>query len=230
MELPIPESGSVESYAQQSAVRAVKFTPSLAYIRRPAGPPFFHEPDYVEYDLELEDEAWLRGNPRWGDRAGPSHRLPLHVLEFLVSVMERQAGGRGAAGDTERVPKAELEKVAVEALNSELGRTKYGLPDGLSPAPGEPGSAFKHMFGDLFDWWIVRRKKLGKPLLRRLWPATNPTDNNPHHTFRPHEKQWGRVRRTRRNDADAVRKLSVSPSSTRARPALSTRSPSPPLP
>ena len=56
-------------------------------------------------------------------------------------------------------------------------------------------------------YWLQKRQKLGKPLLRRFWPATSPTDSNPHCVFRPREKERYKLRKHRKNDVDAFRKL-----------------------
>lgn len=206
VELPIPESGIVQNYNEQLAARKLAFVRTPGYIRRPARPPFFEADDYAEYDLEAEDFVWLRGHARWGEGADPSCRLPLAALEWFISLMERISGCRGQ-GEGDRVPKSEMEKLLVEAVSSEAYRAKCGLPDGLNPMPTS-GSSFRACFSDVYDYWLGKRKKQGgKPLVRRFWTVTNPSDNNPHHTFRPHEKTI-KVRRTRRNDADAVRKLS----------------------
>ena len=48
-------------------------------------------------------------------------------------------------------------------------------------------------------YWLQKRQKLGKPLLRRFWPATSPTDSNPHCVFRPREKERYKLRKHRKN-------------------------------
>ncbi|KAH8057222.1 hypothetical protein JL722_6870 [Aureococcus anophagefferens] len=53
-----------------------------------------------------------------------------------------------------------------------------------------------------------RRSKLGKPLLRRFWPKTAPTDTNPHCVFRPREKERYKLRKHRKND-EAVKRLKL---------------------
>ena len=57
------------------------------------------------------------------------------------------------------------------------------------------------------QYWLAKRSKLGKPLLRRFWPKTAPTDTNPHCVFRPREKERYKLRKHRKNDVDAFRKL-----------------------
>ena len=36
----------------------------------------------------------------------------------------------------------------------------------------------------VYQYWQDKRKRLGKPLLRRLQAPTNPSDTNPHSCFR----------------------------------------------
>ena len=57
------------------------------------------------------------------------------------------------------------------------------------------------------EYWLKKRQRLGKPILRRFWPATSPTDSNPHCVFRPREKERYSLRKQRKNDVDAFRKL-----------------------
>ena len=57
------------------------------------------------------------------------------------------------------------------------------------------------------SYWLWKRRKLGKPLLRRFWPKTAPTDSNPHCVFRPREKERYKLRKHRKNDVEAFRKL-----------------------
>ncbi|KAJ8603800.1 hypothetical protein CTAYLR_000212 [Chrysophaeum taylorii] len=56
-------------------------------------------------------------------------------------------------------------------------------------------------------YWLAKRRKIGKPLLRRFWPKTAATDTNPHCVFRPREKERYKLRKHRKNDVDAFRKL-----------------------
>jgi len=57
------------------------------------------------------------------------------------------------------------------------------------------------------SYWLAKRRKFNKPLLRRFWPKTAPTDANPHAVFRPREKERYKLRKHRKNDVDAFRKL-----------------------
>lgn len=59
----------------------------------------------------------------------------------------------------------------------------------------------------VYEHWRKKREKLGKPLIRRFQPPTSVQDTSPHSTFRPREKEEKRIRRTRKNDKDAHKKL-----------------------
>ena len=50
---------------------------------------------------------------------------------------------------------------------------------------------------------------MGKALIRRMQPPTLASDNSPHNTFRPREKEQKQIRRTRKNDKDAHKKIKL---------------------
>jgi hypothetical protein len=59
----------------------------------------------------------------------------------------------------------------------------------------------------VYEYWSKKRSKLGKALIRRMQPPTPLSDQSPHNTFRPREKEEKKFRRTRKNDKDAHKKL-----------------------
>jgi hypothetical protein len=61
----------------------------------------------------------------------------------------------------------------------------------------------------VYEYWSKRRSKLGKALIRRMQPPTLASDNSPHNTFRPREKEQKQIRRTRKNDKDAHKKIKL---------------------
>lgn len=65
----------------------------------------------------------------------------------------------------------------------------------------------KHVLNDVYNYWVSKRSKLKRPLLRRFWPVTSSDDTNPHLVFRPREKEKYKLRKKRQNDMDAYRKL-----------------------
>lgn len=55
-------------------------------------------------------------------------------------------------------------------------------------------------------YWIKKRGALQKPLCRKFWPQTQPSDLNPHHVFRPRDKEPYRLRKNiRKNDIECFR-------------------------
>ena len=65
----------------------------------------------------------------------------------------------------------------------------------------------RHVMNDVYQYWVSKRSKLKRPLLRRFWPVTSTEDSNPHLVFRPREKEKYKLRKKRQNDMDAYRKL-----------------------
>ena len=47
----------------------------------------------------------------------------------------------------------------------------------------------------VYNYWIQKRSKLKKPLLRIFWPLTAPDDSSPHLVFRPREKERYKLRK-----------------------------------
>ncbi len=126
--------------------------------------------------------------------------LPARTFERMLDLLEKYNGER-AHGTLDVIPQAEAETMLGDALKRSAAR--FPLPEVL--AAGSPG--FSRCAAEVYAFWTGKRAKLKKPLLRRFWAPTSSTDNNPHHTFRPHEKQGYKLRRTRRNDTEAFKKL-----------------------
>ena len=82
-------------------------------------------------------------------------------------------------------------------------RRNFSLPPALLPGT----IAFSKLIAETHAYWLAKRLRLRKPLLRRFWPLTSDTDQNPHHTFRAHERQGYKLRRTRKNDVEAFKKM-----------------------
>ena len=121
-----------------------------------------------------------------------SLRCSLAVLDALVSMaMKLHAGRDGGGGRCER--QATGREGWRGGVGSKLVLKEPQLAAVLGPV--------------IHAYWLQKRQKLGKPLLRRFWPATSPTDSNPHCVFRPREKERYKLRKHRKNDVDAFRKL-----------------------
>jgi enhancer of polycomb-like protein len=65
----------------------------------------------------------------------------------------------------------------------------------------------KQVLRDVYQYWVDKRSKLKRPLLRKFWPVTSTDDTNPHLVFRPREKEKYKLRKKRQNDLDAYMKL-----------------------
>ena len=59
----------------------------------------------------------------------------------------------------------------------------------------------------VYNYWVAKRSKLRKPLLRRYWPPTMASDQNPHQVFRQRDKEKRRLRKKRQNDIEAYKKM-----------------------
>lgn len=44
--------------------------------------------------------------------------------------------------------------------------------------------AIQKLLTDVYKYWVVKRDKWGKPLVRKFWPVVPATDTNPHLVFR----------------------------------------------
>lgn len=47
----------------------------------------------------------------------------------------------------------------------------------------------KQIVQEVYQYWVSKRQRYKKPLLRRFWPVTSINDTNPHLVFRPREKE-----------------------------------------
>lgn len=65
----------------------------------------------------------------------------------------------------------------------------------------------KQVLSDVYQYWVQKRSKLKRPLLRQFWPVTSTDDTNPHLVFRPREKEKYKLRKKRQNDYDAYLKI-----------------------
>lgn len=71
------------------------------------------------------------------------------------------------------------------------------------------GSLPDLMIERVYNYWVQKRCKLKKPLLRKYWPVTSIHDTNPHMVFRPRDKEKYKLRKKRQNDMDAFRKMQL---------------------
>ncbi len=60
---------------------------------------------------------------------------------------------------------------------------------------------------DIHGYWLAKRARMRKPLLRRYWALVSANDSNPHVVFRPRERAGYKLRKHRKNDMEAYRKV-----------------------
>jgi enhancer of polycomb-like protein len=197
-EIPIPEIRKVSSY--ESDYRP-NYVPSETYLRnRTFGAP---PEDIVEYDLDNDDEDWLT---EYNDG---QNRLPAEKLESMIWKLEIHCG--------------EANEIAMEitaAAATEKGQIisyqdKCAAMAGTSALPKEKAlELLKDMSGRpaimeaVYDYWCEKRKRTGKPCLRRLQPPPAPNDANPFNVFRQREKtNRPQTRRRRENDGGSFDKM-----------------------
>ena len=197
-EIPIPEIRVVASY--ESDYRP-NYQRSRTYLRSrtfgaPAG-------DVVEYDLDNEDEDWLE---KYNDG---QNRLPAEKLEVMIWKLETVCG------------EANEERMAIHAANAtEKGlvisyQEKCAMMAGTEALPKEKAvellqdlSGRPAILEAVYEYWCDKRRRTGKPCLRRLQPPPAPNDANPFNVFRQREKtNRPQTRRRRENDAVSFDKL-----------------------
>eukprot|EP00536_Pseudo-nitzschia_multiseries_P006982 jgi/Psemu1/65813/estExt_Genemark1.C_1560003 len=119
--------------------------------------------------------------------------LTVAMLEVMLDVMEK-ATAFDAIITLDQAEKLILEKLP-QFHHMYPVRAKAGVV------------TIRHVMNDVYQYWVSKRSKLKRPLLRRFWPVTSTEDSNPHLVFRPREKEKYKLRKKRQNDVDAYRKL-----------------------
>jgi enhancer of polycomb-like protein len=180
------------------------YAPPKSYVRyrRPTHDELLNN---LEYVIDGEDEVWLMNNVRFGgasakavkknegDDAKPTFQMPLGMLETMLDVMEKATAFE-----------AIITMDQAEALILQKLPQLYHM----YPIKARAGvTTLKHVFTDVYNYWVSKRSKLKRPLLRRFWPVTSTDDTNPHLVFRPREKEKYKLRKKRQNDMDAYRKM-----------------------
>ncbi|KAG8368972.1 hypothetical protein BUALT_Bualt15G0101800 [Buddleja alternifolia] len=184
-EIPIPEFVVVDTYERDYSRT---FTQPTSYLRARGVRAEFGE--FVEYDLDNEDEDWLQEFNR-GKKTLVAETL--ETIIFKLEVLDHKARERkGVINPTLGSPTPVFLTLdaAVEAF-LDLS-VKYGV------------------FQSTYNYWKEKRERWQKPILRRLQPPPPVNDTNPYNVFRPREKahklHTRRVQR-RENNVQSFEKL-----------------------
>ena len=77
----------------------------------------------------------------------------------------------------------------------------------LPPLPTlAPPVTLPEVIRQVYNYWVAKRSRLRRPLLRQLAP-TSASNLNPHQVFRQRDKKNSRLRKKRQNDMELYRKM-----------------------
>ncbi|QDZ24925.1 hypothetical protein HOP50_15g74680 [Chloropicon primus] len=195
-EIPIPIVNTVSTYEEDYRP---DFNRLGTYIRAPVQA---KPGEVIEYDLDDDDEAWLRefNRPRkgeWEESEGQVHleedkfELMLNKLEFACAEAAERAttGGNASSSNMNNHTIYLQREIAFDALRTATG-AKYSV------------------LSAVYNYWRQKRAKWNKPLLRRLQAPTSASDTNPYNVFRPREKaNRPQTRRRRENNLQSFEKM-----------------------
>nr|XP_034899403.1 enhancer of polycomb-like protein 1 isoform X1 [Populus alba] len=167
-EIPTPQFVVVDTYERDYGRT---FAPPTSYLRARGARAELGE--FVEYDLDNEDEDWLHDFYK-KDRKNLSPEK-FELLLFKLEVLDHKARERaGVITPTLASPIPVLLQfdAALEALQAQpqTQSTRYAV------------------FQSVYNYWKDKRERWKKPILRRLQPPPPVNDTNPYNVFRPREK------------------------------------------
>lgn len=163
-EIPTPQFVVVDTYERDYSQT---FDQPTSYLRARGARAELG--DFVEYDLDNEDEDWLDEFNR-DQKLLPPEKF--ETLMFKLEVLDHKARERaGLIIPTLGSPIPILLQlgVAIEALKDQ---TTFGYA----------------VFQSVYHYWKEKRERWQKPILRRLQPPPPVNDTNPYNVFRPREK------------------------------------------
>ncbi|KAM7258487.1 hypothetical protein ACFE04_014228 [Oxalis oulophora] len=162
-EIPIPDSVIVDTYERDYSQT---FNQPNSYLR--AGGTRAELGDFIEYDLDNEDEDWLQEFNRDEEILMPEKfetvLFKLEVLDFKA----RERAGVIAHILGALVPVLLQRDAAYEVV--QVHSISYSV------------------FQSVYNYWKEKRERWQKPILRRLQPPPPANDTNPFNVFRPREK------------------------------------------
>ncbi|CAM6082749.1 unnamed protein product [Calypogeia fissa] len=184
-EIPTPNFEVVDSY-ERDYTRSFNQPPSYLRGRGARN----ETAEYVEYDLDDEDEDWLQQlNAERRILAPERFEWMLYKMELLDYKSRERAGGMPTTQGVQ-MPVLLHHDAAVEALRGHTSR--FSVLDAV------------------YEYWKSKRDRWQKPILRRLQPPPPVNDTNPFNVFRPREKvhrPHTRRMQRRENDLSSFEKL-----------------------
>lgn len=185
LDIPVPKINIVDTYERD--VKADYEIP-VSFVRCHRGRAPLTEIDYL---ADLEDETWLSQNSRCGGKAPTGRaRLTVDMFEHMIDALEKATAFEAIVSFDQAM------RIFVKASPNltEMFPT-------VAPTKGSGSRVLlKHVSSDVYQYWVHKRSKLKRPLLRKFWPVTSSDDTNPHLVFRPREKEKYQLRRKRHPD------------------------------
>lgn len=168
------------------------------------------------FQMPLRKDRPKRIPPPAGQPSPPT--LPLRHLERMLDILEKATGFDVivSQGEAERLILGKIPELKRIFAPRKPSPRRSPQP---SPRAGAvvssvdanvssiPVIAVREVISEVYQYWINKRSKLRKPLLRKYWPVTSVNDTNPHLVFRPREKEKYKLRKKRVNDMEAYRKI-----------------------
>jgi len=130
--------------------------------------------------------------------------LSLRMFEHMIDLMEK------ATGLETIITLVQAERLIVANIPQFLqifGSAHTGPAHNQEQKKCKNVVNVKTVITEVYNYWVNKRSKLRKPLLRKYWPVTASNDTNPHMVFRPREKERYNTRKKRVNDPDAYKKM-----------------------
>ncbi len=197
-DIPIPHINVVDTYEQDYRP---DFKRCISYKRSGLVPEAAPAQEFVQYDLDSDDEEWLEGFR--SDTLPGDGRLPAETFELMLWKLEvvcrketEEAFTAAGASVVERMNPAAVATTAHlsrEAAFDEL-RARTGIRQTVLKA--------------VYEYWCSKREIRGKPLMRAFEAPTSASDKNPFKVFRPRERaNRPQTRRRRDNDLQSYDKL-----------------------
>ncbi|XP_061359258.1 uncharacterized protein LOC133303369 [Gastrolobium bilobum] len=162
-EIPTPQYVVVDTYERDYSCT---FSQPTSYLRARGARAEIGE--FVEYDLDNEDEDWLS---EFNEERKILTPEMFESLIFKLEVLDHKARERaGLITPTlgSPIPVQLRLDTAIEALQAQT--IKYTV------------------IKSVYDYWKEKRERWQKPILRRLQPPPPVNDTNPYNVFRPREK------------------------------------------
>ncbi|XP_064996902.1 enhancer of polycomb-like protein 1 isoform X1 [Musa acuminata AAA Group] len=162
-EIPTPQFNTVESYERDYSRT---FIQTASYIRGRGARAEIGE--FVEYDLDNEDEDWLEG---FNNERKILSSEKFETLLFKLEVLDHKARERaGVITPTFGAPILVLLSLDATAEALESLSIRFAI------------------LQSVYNYWKAKREQWQKPILRHLQPPPPVNDTNPYNVFRPREK------------------------------------------